>query len=448
MLIRLGLLAAVTASVGATDEETKPTERKPPKIRVSKQTTFVLKPVKKDGFIDYTKALNSRLSNGVTAKNNAAIPIVRILGPAQFPRATRAVYFAKLGIKPLPDKGKYFVTMRRYAEQEAGPKHQEYVNALYAEYQQAVTRPWSPREFKKLAGWLKANRKHLDASLVATRRPRWFSPIVTLGEPVMGAVVPLTQEMQSLHHGLLARAMQLAQEGESEEALLDLLGAQRLARLVAGRFPIDTIVSYRLDGTVQTAVLALLRSQTLTDGELAQYQKSLDALSSLASMTESINFAERTMTLEVVGYVFEKGFGGLNDIAIQTDDRFQIETRKLGKLEDQFFRLVDWNAVLIRINRDFNRIRDALAKPKFSSRKTALDLYASELKKRRKSITTRHANMMKSVKNRTATRDAVSRHLADLILSLVVVDAVALRRHEDTANTRANLTRIAVALER
>jgi len=67
-------------SVVLVGEQANLTRSAKGKFTISKETTFVTGPVDKDGYIDYTAALNERLRQGMTPENNANVLIWKALG--------------------------------------------------------------------------------------------------------------------------------------------------------------------------------------------------------------------------------------------------------------------------------------------------------------------------------------------------------------------------------
>ena len=55
-------------------------EEKPLKVTVSKETTFITKPLKADGYPDYIEALNATLGAGATVENNMGAEVFRLVG--------------------------------------------------------------------------------------------------------------------------------------------------------------------------------------------------------------------------------------------------------------------------------------------------------------------------------------------------------------------------------
>ncbi len=88
---------------------------KPPLV-IDKRTTFILKPLKPDGYPDYFAALNDDCRGSATVDNNAAVLLIKAFGPELVPPAIRDQYFGLLGMSELPSAGKYFVRSQEMME--------------------------------------------------------------------------------------------------------------------------------------------------------------------------------------------------------------------------------------------------------------------------------------------------------------------------------------------
>ena len=61
-------------------------------ITISKETTYITEPLRKDGYVDYVAALNERFRAGVTPENNAAVPFWKAMGPGEiFPHIATSI---------------------------------------------------------------------------------------------------------------------------------------------------------------------------------------------------------------------------------------------------------------------------------------------------------------------------------------------------------------------
>ncbi len=86
----------------------------PFKITISKETTHILGPVNEDGTVNYMAYLNAKHSKGVTKENNAAIPLIEILGPDFLSEDIIRKTCEILEIEHPPKGGKYFISLSDY----------------------------------------------------------------------------------------------------------------------------------------------------------------------------------------------------------------------------------------------------------------------------------------------------------------------------------------------
>ena len=160
------LLFALLGLVPVSADD-KPDDRKKqtPKARLplGQDTTYVVGPLDKDGFIDYEAALNAELSRGITPDQNANVLLIQSFGPAPeggegFP----PVFFKWLDIPPPPRNGDYFYSLGKYARDRLGSPTIS-SNALYDFQSRSIQHPWSAKDYTPLAEWLKINEKPTGA---------------------------------------------------------------------------------------------------------------------------------------------------------------------------------------------------------------------------------------------------------------------------------------------
>ncbi len=113
-LVLAHVLLNATAIVPLKARYDQAVDRSHPQYTISKETTYITEPLRKDGFVDYVAALNQRSSQGVTPENNAAVLFWKAMGPEEIEPEYRDKYFQMLGIPPLPEKGDYFVDLEQY----------------------------------------------------------------------------------------------------------------------------------------------------------------------------------------------------------------------------------------------------------------------------------------------------------------------------------------------
>lgn len=201
----------------APDKTAKTTVR----VTISKETTWITEPLRDDGYPDYLRYLNEKLSEGVTPQNNAIVPLTRTMGLSDVDEKTRNQYCKLLGIEPLPEKGDYFERWESYAartpeaDQPAVPvgdkrTQQEYFDHLV---EIGATTPWTREEFPHLAIWLEANDRHIDAIVAASKLPRAYSPLIIVlddhfeHEMLIGALVLDVDMIRDACNAMRCRAM-------------------------------------------------------------------------------------------------------------------------------------------------------------------------------------------------------------------------------------------------
>ncbi len=186
---------------GKDGGKTGTTDRKPRVlVTISKETTYITGPLRKDGYPDYIAALNERFKKVVTAENNSAVLFWQAMGPAEIDAKLRSRYFQMLDMHPLPEKGDYFVPWDAYVQRRKDAKDGRILEAtnekpdpMLDQLSEAMKRPWSKEEFPLLAEWLAANEKPLALLVKASRRPYRYDPLICGGSDegmVLAALLP------------------------------------------------------------------------------------------------------------------------------------------------------------------------------------------------------------------------------------------------------------------
>jgi hypothetical protein len=212
---------------------------KKPRVTISKETTFITEPLRKEGYVDYIEALNLRCSEGVTPENNAAVLFWRAMGPEPVPQEIREEFFRRLGMKVPTAKGDYFTTFRKFLQKKDAAKESvspddkpQPIEERLRQQEVAVAQPWSARKFPDVAAWLRENERPLTLIISGSKRPRRYDPAIAGTE---GTVLSIRIHMQSEHRdavrALVARAMLRLHSGEPERAWNDLLASHRIAHL-------------------------------------------------------------------------------------------------------------------------------------------------------------------------------------------------------------------------
>ena len=215
---RLGWLAvsiafgvAITSSLPAGQPEPgkspaskAPAKKAPGGIIISRETTFITGPLRRDGTVDYAAALNQRSSHGVTPENNAVVLLVQALGLEDGDKQFREQFFKRLGIAPVPEKGQYLEPFTAYFERKSpsaeAPKDGQEPDVREKadkELERIMDRPWSKKDSPIGSAWLDEHKKQIDLIVTATKRPRFYAPLVARpDEPgtLIGLLLPVTQQ--------------------------------------------------------------------------------------------------------------------------------------------------------------------------------------------------------------------------------------------------------------
>ncbi len=295
--------------------ESRPPNKPRVLVTISKETTYITGPLRKDGYVNYLAAVNQRFREGVTRENNSAVLFWQAMGPPDINTGLRDRYFQMLGVRPLPEEGDYFVPLNKFVERLRAQKDPRVANSdandPTVERSKAMKRPWSKEEFPVLADWLAANEKPLILLVAASKRPRRYDPLLC-GDSnegmLMAALLPAVNQAREVGHALVSRAMLRLHADKLDEAWSDLLACHRLARL-AGQGPtlIDALVAINLDGMACSGDQAILQNVRLSASQAAKMRDDLAKLPPMPRMADKIDVAERFMFLDCVAMVARTG---------------------------------------------------------------------------------------------------------------------------------------------
>lgn len=364
-------LAAGLVSGG--DEPSKPMSKFP----LGKETTFVTGPLTKDGYIDYEAALNDRLARGVTPEKNANVLLWQALGPTPEGYRMPAEFFKRLGMEEPSKDGSYYLGLRVFLKERVKLDPSEF-EAIYAQQQQALRRPWGAKEFPHLAAFLKVNEHPLEMVVAATRRPAYYNPLLarrTGKEPpaLMNALLPGVQMCRALAGDLARRAMLRTSEGKFDEAWQDLLACHRLGQLVArGGTLIESLIGVAIVQIAASADLAYLEHATLTTAQRLARLQDLQGLPPLPAFATKIDLGERLMFLDSLQLVRRGGFEMLDGLSSGRPSKPDPE-------EEKALALIDWEPALRLGNDWFNRFYLAARLPDRKEQRQQFAAFDKEL---------------------------------------------------------------------
>jgi hypothetical protein len=303
-------------SPDSASSTTKPEPPRKPPVTPDKETTYILQPLRADGFPDYFAALNSRCRGALQPDGNVAILLLQAFGPAAIPSEIQDEYFQLLGNKFQRPVGDYFVRTDEMAQRwiKGSPQHgpeSDREESLQPQFAIATQQPWSRGDLPLVAEWLAINEGPLKKIADASQRPRFYEPIVAANRhlPALWSVsLPMEQFVAEVSTALEARAMLYAKAGDFNSASDDLLTCHRLLRKLAA-YPIGQYaVAARTSeiGLCQTE-LKLLHSCPPTTQQIERLQKAWSELPPIPSVVDRIDVGERFRFLDAICLLNRQG---------------------------------------------------------------------------------------------------------------------------------------------
>jgi hypothetical protein len=363
------------------------------RITVSAETTHALRPLDKEGNVDFLAALNERCRQGVTAENNAAVPFWQALGPS-WASGFEEKFFHMMGIDPPPSKGKYLLPLKYYVSSRQDSLPVKRINADYAwdVYAPALARPWSAEEFPILAELIEINDAPLAKFHEAAGRSRYYSPLFPATDCTLliGTLLPDLQYSREGVRLLGARAMLHLRDRRPEPVWRDLLACHRLARLFGqGPMLVSQLVGRSISRQACKAT-AVLAARDFVDEKFAvRMLHDLDSLPPMPRTGDVLNLGERYMLLDAVCRMARGGpreFSQVVELISQLNNAAPgtSKTSVALKFPTQWTHneSVDWDLVLASCNRWYDDLVRAGDAPSFSAcseRDGALDAALKDL---------------------------------------------------------------------
>ena len=409
----------------------------------SRATTYIEEPLRADGYPDYVEAINSRLSDGVTPVNNAAVLLLRAMGPKDIPPDVSPEFFKRLGIAPLPPTGDYFEEWPTYFKRIPEPERPKppmdfsrTVEDLFWDMQtRAEERPWSREEFPHLAGWLDANERELRMVVAASHFPRYYVPRFASGDrpEVMNLLLPLINNARQACMALVVRSNLRMKEGNIEGAWDDMMACRRLGRLIGqGSYLVELLLCHAIEGLGIAGQIEIVSDTDLTAEQYARMKKALEELSPLPSAAGHFDFSERLELLDIVLTVAREGPAALAGMQGNSEKNAVSSLTMRGG---------DWNVALVMVNEWMDRYVAAasIADPKgraIEAGRIEADLQAmlGEIKG------------PKGFASSFASRNSTSDRNANVLIGLTFPAITSILQSDARARTQHELLRAGVAL--
>lgn len=267
------------------------------KISIGRDTTYLTAPLHPDGTVDYVAAINAQFSQGVTPENNAAIPLLQVLDlPKLLVPPRDALFFQRLGQKPISEPENYFVNFETFMATRLGIPEKSITNTQREKWWEQLElreySPWQEKQNPEVAAWLKQNEKPLRLVLEASHREHYFIPLVeTPGHETMIDSGPMfIGYYKSLANTLNTRGMLHLGSGDFPGYQDDLLAAARLGYLLSqSHSNIDRMIATVIWLKTFRNVLPALQENRLTPSQAQELLKNLRALPPMPGVTTTLN---------------------------------------------------------------------------------------------------------------------------------------------------------------
>ncbi|GEM_PF-6302631 len=295
---------------------------RPEPMRVSRETTYITKPLNQDGTVNYVAYVDAIAREGVTSENNAAIKYLQAVGPQGLKGGPASVQqiLRQLDLT-LPADGKYFVALdpliRQWAK-ETGMSNLKADEELDKQFDAARENLWSATELPLLDQWITDNGAPLDLLVEASKMSRFYVP------PASGSNPPslgdaYTRLNMSITSGTLkcltARATRSLSAGDWDAAWKDVYALYRLSRLLQGgseRPPIRELVGKVGEERAADVVSLMAQQESLNASRARAILKDLLDLPDLPPTTKTDIEDARLFALDLCQETARKGYAGFD----------------------------------------------------------------------------------------------------------------------------------------
>jgi hypothetical protein len=332
-------------------------------VTISKPTTDITSPLRPDGYPDYFTAANELMSAGVTPEDNAVVLLLSAFDAKEIDANQRPQLFRMLGISEPAGTETYYADFeadlkRRGIVAPANWQQLDYLKSddpycvANRDYDKAGEQIWKSSELPSVAAWLDKYEPQIELIAEATRRPRYYFPVVPTRASNILLINALSVrwiiESREVCRALSRRALRRIGEGDVNKGLDDLLASHRFARLLAQRpFRTDHLVAVAIEGVARFTDEIVLQEGNLTREQVAKLRQLLTTLGPLPSQMNNLNTGERWSALEAVCLIAQDP----PSIVLLSPKVRPDLVKVLPLLKGR----IGWDSVLITMNQWFDR---------------------------------------------------------------------------------------------
>lgn len=309
-LIAAGIFAFLSGS---------PTPAVPaPAVTISRATTYITRPLDKDGLPDYVAALNREFARGVSVKKNAAIPILQLFVTTEYPNADKNKWALRelklMHIAPSSKQLEPFASVDNYVFQHIpasqytntalkemlrGSPEWNWINwpgsgkitsqslrwaVSEEEIDAALEHPWTAKQCPLVFKYLQSQRKDLKIIIAASKLPQIYFPLVASHgfdtfSPVASIMYPLPLFLRQCEEMCVIKANFCLGKKDLNGCEKYLLATRRLIALsaVPPWGPARLIAANSITGYLVPGQRALLSYPGLTTSDALYYLHLMNA---------------------------------------------------------------------------------------------------------------------------------------------------------------------------
>ncbi len=387
-------------------------------VPVGYPTTRLLGPISKDGGINYLRVVNQLARTGVTSKNDAAVLLIKAVGPKLFPAET---WYDKdilwqLDMQPFEPHASRLITLSEWAQKHPLPENPNRDSRWRLQINLS-SHPWTAAQYPVMAQWIQANRRPLALLARAVKRPRYYVPLESPDRGLIHARVPLLRPLSFLVQVAAMRGMMLLGQGDAEGAIRWAKRIHRLAIRVAQSPDVASyLVGIRFESIGLRMDQAAANSGQLSAKQLGALLASIETCHSIPSLAEALN---------------DQRYTGLSMIMMLDRNGLMILTiKRMSKSDKEVWNAlwpIDYSAMM----REENQIFDA-------------EVAASKLSDFQKEY--RRMKHLKRIINGYDSPASGILNPANIAVVLANPSAVHLACYRRSITTQRRLTEVAVAL--
>jgi hypothetical protein len=367
----LGLVAAGgagAAEVAGPAAATMPAAAAPsPRFTMSEETTYFVRPVRRDGTVDYVGAMNDRIGKGIAAADNAAIPLLDAIRAG---RGNQKAHYARVrAVLGVPGGN---------AAADLGGDDAPLVAPVD---ERTTAGPWTEKEFPDAAKWLRSVGKQLDLAVEASRRSGYYLPLVRErpDDFLVAVLLPHLGEVRQVVLGLRARAMLRLGGDDADGFARDAVAVVRLGRLMTNSATmIEKLVAIGLEGAGLEAIRTAAAGGWLSERQANAILAELRAAPAGRPMSEAFAFGERGFLLELLQHGAVHGAG-------EADKALKLMMPMAGaNVADRMAvpavggALKDWDAAMRTVNAWYDRLEAIGQRATFAEREAAAAAVTAE----------------------------------------------------------------------